>query len=310
MTTAMRRPGDFRKSWDSVDIIRIFHDRSYRGKIHNLAKDGICWLWLVESARFAEGDFVSDYHVHRDCAELIFCQQGQQVYESDGQKYQLMPGSVFVSRPDEPHRQLSRTRGNRIITLHVSMRTSDWRASGFTLSDSRWMIARLKALPRHVSADRIVSANFTALVSGVNGSGGCSSERRIRVLSSALSLLLNLFDSARQVRSARGSIRLEAAAAEMRKHPERDFPNDLLSERLAMSPSQVLRAFRLHTGYTPHVYLLHCRISRAQELMREGVAITDVAQQLRFSSRQHFSLQFRRLVGASPAKWMRGVYKK
>ncbi|MEE1886650.1 AraC family transcriptional regulator [Pseudomonas carassii] len=62
--------------------------------------------------------------------------------------------------------------------------------------------------------------------------------------------------------------------------------------------------FKQHTGYTPHAYILHRKIIRAQEMLRQtDNPIIEVALDLGFNSQPHFTSAFRNEVGITPARW-------
>ena len=77
-----------------------------------------------------------------------------------------------------------------------------------------------------------------------------------------------------------------------------------LAERIGYSPTSLLNGFKAATGYTPHAYLVKCRIERAKELLDCGAKnVTSVAEELGFPSPQHFATQFRNATGLTPSGW-------
>jgi hypothetical protein len=42
---------------------------------------------------------------------MTLCMRGSLVFECDGQAYRLLPGTVFVTQPDEPHRLSTNPKG-------------------------------------------------------------------------------------------------------------------------------------------------------------------------------------------------------
>jgi len=62
-----------------------------------------------------------------------------------------------------------------------------------------------------------------------------------------------------------------------------------------------LRLFKQQTGFSPHQYVLHKRVERAQWLLNDPQrTINEVALQTGFSDQSHFSALFRRVTGVSP----------
>jgi AraC-like DNA-binding protein len=59
-----------------------------------------------------------------------------------------------------------------------------------------------------------------------------------------------------------------------------------------------------HTGYSPGLFLINIRISKAKELIKRGQAnITDIALITGFYSSQHFSTTFKRFTGNTPGEF-------
>jgi AraC family transcriptional regulator len=66
------------------------------------------------------------------------------------------------------------------------------------------------------------------------------------------------------------------------------------------------RAFKVSTGIPPHRFLLSIRIKHSQALLvKNGLALAQIALECGFSSQSHFSSAFRRYTGVSPARWQR-----
>jgi AraC family transcriptional regulator len=81
-----------------------------------------------------------------------------------------------------------------------------------------------------------------------------------------------------------------------------------LAAETGYSRSHFLRMFRLSTGYTPHRYLLHLRLKRAQELLKQPfLSLIDIAAVCGFSSHAHLSRAFRQLLGVTPSEYRRNL---
>ena len=77
-----------------------------------------------------------------------------------------------------------------------------------------------------------------------------------------------------------------------------------LADRAVMSERNFLRRFREATGASPKAWLLHERISRAQELIETtDVPIDRIAERCGFGAAETFRLAFRNRVGLPPARY-------
>lgn len=81
-----------------------------------------------------------------------------------------------------------------------------------------------------------------------------------------------------------------------------------LAERAGVSVSSVLRAFKRATGMAPIDYLLHIRIDRAAQLLREtDLRMTEIATQVGFANSSYFCKQFKHLTGLSPRAFRNNI---
>lgn len=77
-----------------------------------------------------------------------------------------------------------------------------------------------------------------------------------------------------------------------------------LSSRLSMSPYHFIRIFKRETGFTPHQYVMHARLSAARYLLANtALPVKEICFQTGFSSESVFCTAFRRAQGCSPARY-------
>ncbi|HDS1734671.1 AraC family transcriptional regulator [Pseudomonas sp. BP8] len=78
---------------------------------------------------------------------------------------------------------------------------------------------------------------------------------------------------------------------------------DSLARTAGMGRYQLIRAFRVATGLTPHAYLLNARINQSRELLREGLELAEVAYRLGFADQSHFQRVFKAHAGVTPGQY-------
>jgi RpiB/LacA/LacB family sugar-phosphate isomerase len=77
-----------------------------------------------------------------------------------------------------------------------------------------------------------------------------------------------------------------------------------LSGLAGMSQWHFSKLFKLSTGLSPHRYMLHERINRSKELLRQGrTKIVDIALEVGFENQAHFTTVFGNLVGMTPRRF-------
>jgi len=85
---------------------------------------------------------------------------------------------------------------------------------------------------------------------------------------------------------------------------ERDLSIQSLADVVGLSPQHFAVLFRESTGFTPHQYVNHRRINRAQELLkRADMPLIEISMQCGFSGQSQFITTFRRLVGMTPGRF-------
>ncbi|WP_035351758.1 AraC family transcriptional regulator [Edaphobacter aggregans] len=83
-----------------------------------------------------------------------------------------------------------------------------------------------------------------------------------------------------------------------------------LSALSGLSPYHLIRVFRQELGLSPHAYFEQVRIHRARRLLKEGLAIVDVAVDLGFTDQSHLNRHFKKLTGVTPGAYRSAtVYK-
>jgi AraC family transcriptional regulator len=79
-----------------------------------------------------------------------------------------------------------------------------------------------------------------------------------------------------------------------------------LANESGYSRTHFLRMFQAATGRTPHNYLIHLRLERAQEMIKkQPVSLVDVATACGYSSHSHMTRAFRKILGVTPSAYQR-----
>ena len=87
-------------------------------------------------------------------------------------------------------------------------------------------------------------------------------------------------------------------------NPEIELSIAEMSQRVNISSYHLIRKFSSENGLTPHKFQMQCRIRKAQELLREGYKVIDVAQMVGFCDQSHLDRVFRKQVGISPEEYI------
>ena len=139
------------------------------------------------------------------------------------------------------------------------------------------------------------------------GADDASVEVRIRMQTLVHALWLEILDSTSLTVVRKAPEVYTAIAERMKLEPEREYPLDSLVAEAGVSKASFIAMFKTAHGFTPHAYLLHCRIAESKRLLEDGLPVKVVADRLGFPTPQHFSRTFRNFVGMTPVKWLASV---
>ncbi len=76
-----------------------------------------------------------------------------------------------------------------------------------------------------------------------------------------------------------------------------------LAERCNVSTAYLKKVFSKYTGLGIHEYILESKMTLAKQMLSSGLTVTDVAENLAFSSQNYFSCVFKRRTGLSPSEY-------
>lgn len=87
-------------------------------------------------------------------------------------------------------------------------------------------------------------------------------------------------------------------------HDNLDSPLTIkeLSRRVAMNECYLKKGFKALVGKTIHEYTQSLRIAKAKEMLQTGMTVSDVANELGYSSISHFSTAFKKATGTKPCE--------
>ena len=85
---------------------------------------------------------------------------------------------------------------------------------------------------------------------------------------------------------------------------DEEFSIDQMAEQMNMSRSSFYRKIKALTDMTPIDYMKTRRLERAAQLLRQGVRITDVSEQVGFTSSSYFAKCFKGRFGVLPKEFL------
>ena len=283
----------------------IFYEDGADWRIVDLRPHGVDCIPLFAFGNFGAVRPGADLHVHPGCVEACLCMKGRLLYDADGVMYPVMPGHVFISRPDEPHRRCDNPKGMMLYRLLFRLPPKGGRMLGLSATESAYIANSIMRIAvRLFHATERLKAAFVKLFVMLDAQGRDRTIHRMEMRNAALELLLALIEAPRAPHSTKWkpNAKIKAIAKRIADHPELDYPVAAMAIEAGMSLFTLTESFKLMTGMTPHSYILDQRVHRAKEdLAQHGCSVLSAAKRWRFSSAQHMAEAFRHILGHPPS---------
>ena len=93
---------------------------------------------------------------------------------------------------------------------------------------------------------------------------------------------------------------LDVIKKEIIGNPAMEISIATMSEKVNISSYHMIRKFAEENGLTPHRFQMQCRVRKAQELLKQGYKVIDVAHMVGFCDQSHLDRVFKKQVGISP----------
>ncbi|ARV60804.1 AraC family transcriptional regulator [Nostocales cyanobacterium HT-58-2] len=173
-------------------------------------------------------------------------------------------------------------------------------------------LQHMELIPHSAAADPLIQQIGLALQAELE-SDGIGSRIYIEALTTTLCIhLLKHYSvsSAKMITHSEGlsDLKLRQATEYINQNLEKDLGLAEIATAVGMSMYHFSRLFKKSTGYSPHQYVMNCRIERAKRLLtKTEEAIDQICQQVGFQSQSHFTNVFRKLIGITPNAYRKQV---
>jgi AraC-like DNA-binding protein len=242
-------------------------------------------------------------HRHADCLEIGLCLRGALTLLNNGVEHRIMPGDLYLNKPDDVHGLTAHPKGTMIHWLLIRAPQSRRPFLRLTAAEARDIWTRLNRLPCHITAktDAVKHAFAQLFRYHAQDSGPY---RTVGLTTACTALLMGVIDA-----SAHRSVVMcppltERLVTAIRENPEREFRLEALAREARLSPSLLIAQCKQMTGLPPRHYQLACRLEKAKSLLAStDQSITRIAFSLGFCASQHFSGHFKRAFGVTPNVW-------
>ena len=273
--------------------------------MHIRSEHGNAGIDLHHSVTEAPNASEFERHTHK-MFELIYVVKGRGRYVVEGAEYPLLPGTVLLLRPYEyhyvcPEEGVPYERYVIHFDEGISFENESTLAcfrderfgAGVYFPRESLDVAVLHAFETLDTVPRFAENEVTLLPVG---------KVMVRSIVTQILLLLGAARPAEPVAPQKDL--LFGVIGYINRHLNENLTLDELSRRFFVSKYHLCRAFRQHTGTTFLSYLTTKRIVAAQQLIKEGLPVTEIAYRVGFRDYSSFYRAFRKQTGSAPA-WER-----
>lgn len=251
-------------------------------------------------ARYVTFAFAPHFH---DTYAIGITESGAQAFSNGRGRNTLMPaGSVALVHPGEVHTSRSGADGGWAYRMLYPSAELLQRAASEVAGRPR----PLPDFRSPVIEDEFVAGLVRRLHNALEDPSTPALERESRLTWMLAQLVARHADSRTEPR--------RVAALPNTVRAMRDFLHESHAENVTLqqlvdlvqlSRFHLLRLFRDTVGLPPHAYLTQVRVHRAQDLLRDGLPIADVAHQVGFYDQSHLTRHFKPIVGLTPGQYQR-----
>ena len=282
--------------------LRYYNERGRL--VVDMRKEGVDYMPVASCRTGSVRTGAPQMHVHPGMLEICYCLRGSLAFQTPEREYKFLPGCVFTSRDDEPHRMTANPKGLFVYRVLVTLPAAGACFNGLSSDDSAWLRAHLLALPRlfFVSRSDLREA-FERLFAAYTERSADPARRRLELRRRALDVLVACVDAAEN-ESRRGDFpKVASIVKRMERAPTENYPLDQMLAATGLSESTFIKAFKSVAGLPPQAYLRSCRMKMAAKMLDAGSSVLATALKLKFSSAQYFATVFKAETGLSPRAW-------
>jgi len=269
------------------------HDPHNRARFWN--QDRMPGLSLM-CADFTTHEYAPHWH---EALVIAATEDGAAQFNSRGTSDYARPPLLLVFNPAEPHSgRMGWSDRWRYRSFYLTQAAIDAVARGLG-------IAEVPGFTGNAVADPALAAGFLALHRAMEEGGDALAAREQLYRCFAALVSRHGSGGGRIAAPSVDRAVIAAIVAFMHAHHDRELSLDDMGQHFALTPFQLIRAFKKAVGLTPHAYLTQLRLNQACRLLRRGTAIAETAAAVGFYDQSALTRHFKRSYGITPLQFAR-----
>lgn len=283
-----------------VPFIEPISNKSVAAKSVNYSKTlGNNNHWIGCGYIDREGKTKSHHNVSFPYFSLVFVIEGKGIYlDETGQQHHIEKGSVFLRKPGARHSSHCESHPSWKEYYVDCDKDLYHHFSSFLLFDSQLTV--FKAICLLDTIDK-----FSALLDSVKNASVVDMPN---VYVKFIELLNHLFNGTVDDLVQDDSEMIEQVKSDLDNLCHQRIDLKMYCENQEVNYDLFRKKFKEQTGFTLNNYMIRCRLNKACTLLRTtSIRISEISNELGYSSQYEFSNQFKRYFNLSPKQYRTGA---
>lgn len=245
------------------------------------------------------------FHYHRYYEILYVLDGSRRILFENGKEYVLDRSGIALIQPGVAYRTFSASsrEQSKFVIIASELFVEELRRvfSGSFFSCFDYGVITLDA-----DAQQTVYKDLTEIRHTYNSVNYFSDKNKMLFLN----LIYDISKSLEQEQKADKKVSNRDFVYQIKKHIDNNFAQHLslteLAEMVSVTPSHLSREFRKKTGENVSDYILKMRMLHARRLLEgSSMSISEIAENVGFSSLNHFDKMFKKDHGLTPTEYMK-----
>ena len=248
--------------------------------------------------------------------EIAIVLKGSAVNVVDKNSYPIMRGDVFVIHGNQLHK-IIKPKNLTIVNILYERKYFERLREGFKdlpglnalfIYEPQYRKNQMFKAKLHLKSNQIEKLKqIFELMIAEQTTHGVGSKQVIESAFTQLIVMLCRNYSQSNNPGTKGMIKISLVIDYIEKHFAERITIETLCNHINMPSATFRRTFKIITGNSPIDYLIHHRVEKAAEMMRENPSlhVIEVCMSSGFENCGHFAQKFKEIIGTTPIQYLR-----